>query len=357
MYLETKTNTSRNLWSGRLTLLAVAFLWGTYSPSVKFLFVLEGPPTPSTFSFFKALLATGILIGGSLFYRQQGNQETNDVETGAGADKKEHTNDVKEEDGLIRRLLRWNSHSLLWSGVELGFWSTLATFSQTIGISMTSATSAAFLIHSITVFTPLISYFAGDKLKLSGWIGCGASLAGSLIVTLDFSDISKMNQAATTVVVENNSNATMGNFLILCAAIFYAISTVRLGFIADSYKAIELAAAKVTFQFMSSMGWLLIDLGNMYFTGASWSGLWPGILNPAAWITLFWIASGPDALSAVLQNRGQSMIPPSQAQILYASTPIWSALLAGPVLLGDAIQPQAWIGGVLVIVGALFSAA
>lgn len=308
MSSQTTRNSARSLWSGRVTLLTVAFLWGTYSPSVKLLFVLEGPPTPSTFSFFKALLAAGILIGGSLFYRKKAEQDIGDLEKDSTTtSSKVHSN--AEETGTLKKLLKWNSNSLLWSGIELGLWSTLGTFCQTIGISMTSAISAAFLIHSITVFTPLIAFFAGDRLTTTGWIGCAASLAGSLIVTLDFSDLSK------TTDIDANPNAAIGNFLTLGAAVFYAIATVRLGFIAESYKAIELAAAKVTFQLLSSLVWLSFDMSSMYFMGTSWSELWPGIFNPIAWFTLLWIASGPDALSAILQNKGQSLIPPSQAQV------------------------------------------
>lgn len=309
MSSQTMRNSARNLWSGRLTLLTVAFLWGTYSPSVKLLFVLDGPPTPSTFSFFKALLAAGILIAGSLFYRKKAESETGDLEKASTTTTSSKVHSNGEESGTLKKLLKWNSNSLLWSGIELGLWSTLGTFTQTLGISMTSAISAAFLIHSITVFTPLIAFFAGDRLTTTGWIGCAASLAGSLIVTLDFSDLSK------TTDIDANPNAAIGNFLILCAAVFYAITTVRLGFIAESYKAIELAAAKVTFQLLSSLIWLAFDMSSMYFSGTNWSELWPGIFNPIAWFTLLWIASGPDALSAILQNKGQSQIPPSQAQV------------------------------------------
>ena len=49
------------------------------------------------------------------------------------------------------------------------------------------------------------------------------------------------------------------------------------------------------------------------------------------------------------------MSPPSQAQVYYSSTPIWSALLAMLLLKGEAMGPLGWLGGVGIVVAGLLA--
>ena len=139
---------------GNVYLLLVAFLWGTYDPTTRFLFSMSGAPLPSTLCFVKAVLSTLLLLTafqltkGTRPVAKQSGKETRITDTGLGA---------------LGKALTWKSGSLLWSVLELGLWETCGAFLHTIGISLTSATSAAFLIHTTTVFTPALASFTGES--------------------------------------------------------------------------------------------------------------------------------------------------------------------------------------------------
>lgn len=57
-----------------------------------------------------------------------------------------------------------------------------------------------------------------------------------------------------------------------------------------------------------------------------------------------WIPSCNDrAMAAVLQ--GQSRVPAAQAQVLFATVPLWAALFAWLALSGESMSTTDWIGG------------
>lgn len=55
--------------------------------------------------------------------------------------------------------------------------------------------------------------------------------------------------------------------------------------------------------------------------------------------------------------QGQSSVPAAQAQVLYSSTPLWSALLAALLLSGgEAMSPLGWAGGLAIVIASLVAA-
>ena len=137
---------------GNVYLLLVAFMWGTYDPTTRFLFSMPEGPLPSTLCFVKAVLSTLLLL--TAFQLTRGTQQ-------AARQSVEETRVTDTRLGALGKVLTWKSGSLLWSVLELGLWETCGAFLHTIGISLTTATSAAFLIHTTTVFTPALASFTG----------------------------------------------------------------------------------------------------------------------------------------------------------------------------------------------------
>ena len=68
-------------------------------------------------------------------------------------------------------------------------------------------------------------------------------------------------------------------------------------------------------------------------------------MQPLAWGIIIWSAVGPGALSAYLHVKGQSLVSPTDAQVVFAAVPLWSALIAAVVLPGERLGPLAWVGG------------
>ena len=46
--------------------------------------------------------------------------------------------------------------------------------------------------------------------------------------------------------------------------------------------------------------------------------------NPVSLAVMLWVGLGPGALAAYLQATGQQSVPPAQAQVIYATTPIFA---------------------------------
>lgn len=56
---------------------------------------------------------------------------------------------------------------------------------QTLGLQMTGATRASFLIQATLILTPLLSLAAGYRPRRRVWAGCGLALAGALLITAE----------------------------------------------------------------------------------------------------------------------------------------------------------------------------
>jgi drug/metabolite transporter (DMT)-like permease len=54
--------------------------------------------------------------------------------------------------------------------------------------------------------------------------------------------------------------------------------------------------------------------------------------------------------------QGQRLVSPADAQILFASVPVWSALLAAALLPGEAVRLATWGGGACIVVAGVVAA-
>jgi drug/metabolite transporter (DMT)-like permease len=86
------------------------------------------------------------------------------------------------------------------------------------------------------------------------------------------------------------------------------------------------------------------------------AALWPGWRQPEGWAIILWSAAGPGALAALLHVKGQSLVSPTNAQIVFCSVPLWSALLAAVVLPGEAVGAATWGGGAAIGAAGLVAA-
>ena len=70
--------------------------------------------------------------------------------------------------------------------------------------------------------------------------------------------------------------------------------------------------------------------------------------------TLILIPISPQPIAPV---QGQSSVPPAQAQVLYSTTPLWSALIAWWLLSNsdEAMSPVGWAGGLALVVATIIA--
>uniref|UniRef100_A0A061R1I1 EamA domain-containing protein n=1 Tax=Tetraselmis sp. GSL018 TaxID=582737 RepID=A0A061R1I1_9CHLO len=183
---------------GTFALVAVAFLWGTYTPVLRFLYANPGAPSPSMLTATRGILGSLILGLSSLLVRQpvlppsddarapSGSQPPADPEQDPAA-KFEAVSRPGGPIGWLKGLMSSTTDRLWLAAAEMGTWNFLGTALQAIGLEYTTATRAAFIIQSTALFTPLISSLAGERLTQGTLMGCSAAMMGTLLVTAEHS--------------------------------------------------------------------------------------------------------------------------------------------------------------------------
>lgn len=154
-------------------------------------------------------------------------------------------------------------------------------------------------------------------------------------------------------------DGSSGDLTTLGAAFCYSMATVRLPNYAQRVSALHLAFGKsLALATVSSLALVVTSVSTGSQTGASLlSGLWPGCCSdPRVLSILVWSAVGPGAVSAYLHVKGQAMVSPTDAQIVFSTVPLWSALLAAVALPDEVVGPLAWAGGFGMLLAGLIAA-
>jgi drug/metabolite transporter (DMT)-like permease len=209
-----------------------------------------------------------------------------------------------------------------------------------VGLQLTTATRAGFLIQATALLTPLLASFSGQKPSRNVWIGCMIALAGCLCIAADASAVDADDAAAFSLA---------GDAAILSSAFFFSLATVRLGTYARAIPAVELAAAKSLVLGGIAVGTFGVAAAALAAEGAPLSDLWPGYDNPLSWGIMIWSALGPGAAAAFLHAKGQSVVPPADAQVIFSTTPLWSVAFAFLLLGGEPLSSYTVAGGAAVV--------
>ena len=243
--------------------------------------------------------------------------------------------------------------------IEIGLYNTAGTILQTWGLSLTSATRSAFLIQATAVWTPLLASAFGMAPSPLRWASSFIALISTLLVAFDKMDVAAISASEfdfRSIV----TGASLGDVTTLGAALAYSLSTVRIPIYAQRVRPLNLAFGK-------SVALAVTTSAALAFQVATTSGpdgpaaalgtLWPACCaQPMVWGIIVWSALGPGAFSAYLHVKGQSMVSPTDAQVVFATAPLWSAIIAGVFLPGEVMGPMAWAGGAGLLFAALVAA-
>lgn len=238
----------------------------------------------------------------------------------------------------------------LKAGAELGLWKTLGTTANLFGLSMTTANHAAFLIQLTTLIVPVVQGAQGIPIPKRIWTAIGLALAGIAMFTQDAAG-ADISSAAD--IMANTS--LMGDALCALAAGFYATYDLRLFDYGKKVPPLPLIRTKIAFQAMLSFGILAFagDGGLMaakeYLEGMNSDDAL--LVGSAA----LWSGLAINAVAPFLQVGGQQTVGASRAQVLYASQPLWAAILSFS-LLGETLNNQGFMGASLFLIAIFFAA-
>ena len=326
----TPSPTEPSSWlQGNLLLLAVAVLWGSYTPVLKILFNLPQGPTPELVAWIRGVLQLFILAIVVIVSNRA-------AEASGKKMPKRHRTEVFGRE----------VPTIALGALEIGFYNSCATLLQTEGIATSGAIRASFLIQATALWTPLLSTLFGDRPNRWQWAGSILALCSACIVTLD------QQQS-----VEITGFPETGDLFILGATVVYSMATVRIPFYAKNVAPLELAAGKSSALAVVASILLLFEFSPLDPEPVEHLvDLWPAYQEQiGAWGGLLWAGVFCGALTAFLHVKGQSLVTATEAQLVFSTVPLWSAVIAAATLPDEHLGPLTCVGAVLMVVAGFVS--
>lgn len=208
----------------------------------------------------------------------------------------------------------------------LGLIAFVAYGSQTVGLSITTASKAAFITGLSVILTPIVSAFA-FKHAVPGraWWATALATFGLGLLTL----------RGSTLVGPN-----IGDAWVLLTALSYALHITYLGSVARSGSALALAGMQHLP--MAALAWL-------------WAAPQAGVITTFGWTewsAVVYLAIVATAVIAVVQVHAQRVVPPYLAALIFVLEPVFAALLAY-LILGERLTAAGWLGAGVVFAAML----
>jgi drug/metabolite transporter (DMT)-like permease len=232
------------------------------------------------------------------------------------------------------------------AGMELGVWKFLGTLANMYGLSETSAGHGAFLIQLTTLFVPVAQGIMGVPIPRVIWTAILLALTGVAVFTQD-------NTGGTSLV---------GDAACVVAAFFYATYDLRLFHWGKLVDPLQLITTKIVTQTILSLIVLVAFAWepSVNFVLQQQSG---GALDDAIvgsnWLLFglatLWSGIVVNAVAPFLQVGGQQAVGPARAQILYASQPLWAAVISWAVL-HETVGYMGALGGTLFLLAIYLAA-
>jgi drug/metabolite transporter (DMT)-like permease len=248
-------------------------------------------------------------------------------------------------------ILEWKS------GIQLGLLIAIAATLQSLGLQRTTAIRAGFLVRLSTIFVPLIdSLYIQRRVPSKVMIGAlMSSLVGVLLMVLSPTTTFGI---ATTAIGGGSSSATtwVGDILVALSAVFYSTHILRLGVLAPKCNPMSLTITKSLTQLFISQLLLLFSLLVTTIKSLSLSsssiGQQLSIKNipPILYRIALYTGSVTCAFPMYAQGYGQQYIKSSYASLIYATAPVWNAIIAA-VILKERLNTRGMMGAGFLIIG------
>jgi drug/metabolite transporter (DMT)-like permease len=234
--------------------------------------------------------------------------------------------------------------------VELGVWSAVATAFQAYGLEHTSATHSGFILGCVNVMVPTLAVLQGDEVRRETWLACVATFVGVLVIAYDSVSSGALEgggDANISIAMSGLSEALRGDVSVFCAALCYAALTLRASNYAKDFTAAELMGTKTLVMTVFMFLWYCQTSAS-----GSENASFAFLLNPTVALAVVYSAYVPGALANFIQLKGQALIPASEAQVVYASTPVFNALVS-VVALGETLSTNTILGGAVILCASL----
>jgi drug/metabolite transporter (DMT)-like permease len=211
-------------------------------------------------------------------------------------------------------------------GGILGLLLFVGFVTQTIGLTVTTASKSAFVTGMMVVFVPLLQIAVVKKSpKLGNFLGVLIVMAGLWFLTSPA-----------------GASFNVGDALTLVCALLFALYIVYLGIIAGDMSPIQLTFMQMATNAVLSLGaFALFDRTPLRLTEGSFVAI--------VYLTLF-----ATVITTFLQTKFQKDTTPTRAVVIFSCEPVWASILAA-FFLSERLGTGGMIGGALIISGILVS--
>lgn len=227
---------------------------------------------------------------------------------------------------LLMALVNWKKlrsvgRKELREGFYIGLPLACGYATQTMGLSLTTASNSAFITGTYVVFIPLIAWVFTRKLQRRQLIIAFLACLGLAALSLD-----------------QQLRVNVGDWLVLLSAFCYAVHFLVLDHYTKAYDSLLISGLQI---FAAA---LLLLLAALIFeplpTAANFS---PDVLR-----SLVFTAAFSTCLGFLVQTAAQKVLAPAQASILFTSESVFGAL-SGVIFLQERFIPRQLLGAALLV--------
>lgn len=309
------TEEEANANGAKLLLLCVPLLWATYAPSLRFVFTASdaevGSATLSLVRMFLAQLPFLPALASTI---------------------ERSKSDCGETKGDADRAIR--------AALELGLWNAAATGFQAWGLEHTSSTHSGFMMGTVNILVPTLAVLQGDKVSRQTWAACLVTFIGVLIIGLDSVVGGGLNENVSP-------DALRGDVSAFASALCYAGLTIRASNYAKEFSPEELMGTKTLVMLAFMLCWYC----QTTFSGSD-DVSFAFLTSPIVAAAVVYSAYVPGALANYVQLKGQASVSASDAQVIYATTPVFNALVS-VLALGETLTTNTVVGGAVILCASL----
>lgn len=345
------TRTNDDYRTGLVTIGFITFLFSTNSPVLHGAFTAGDHPPPVLLvnAAVSVVALVGLLLGGDTL-------EENSSSPGASGNVDAPNNKSSK---------RNNNNTSFLGGLELGMWKFLGTTSNLYGLALTTAGHGALLIQLTTLIVPITrAVFYKESISTKLKLSIALALSGVVCFAND----------------PTGTPSMLGDGLCVFAAVCYSAYDLRLyeyGKVVEAVK--PLITTKIATQAMLSVALLFLAPSSSLFSGEidvssspsspSWQEsreyLSQTLLassdngSSLPWLpvaaAIVWSGVAVNAIAPFLQVSGQQIVGPTKCQTIYASQPLWAAILSF-VFLGERLGVSGLVGGAAFLVALALAA-
>ncbi len=201
---------------------------------------------------------------------------------------------------------------------------------ETFGVSLTTASNAAFLISLCVAFTPLCEWWLlGERPGRAVLAAAGLSLLGAGLLAFQHG---------------GRSGLAWGDGLMVAAAFLRGVMVCLTRRHGQRHGLPALTVTAVQMGVMAAGSGLLML--------AVHGPVWPPLPRSLPfWGAMAFLVLLCTLFAFFVQNHAASRTSPSRVALLMGSEPLWGALIA-VLWMGERMAVQGWVGGLLIVVSA-----